>query len=159
MDSDNVYELLVREQWVGLGALCIGLLVRLLKSEAVPPPLDRIPSKARPLIALLLGIVSGALDKVVTGTPWKMAIVGGLVSSALAVLGHDVVIEWLRKGRELGPQTGPLSVPPPPNPCAEPIEVPPLPGLPRESSFPSYPSSDKMAVASSFPPVTDEKKL
>src|SRR5690348_11552401 len=115
MDSDNVYDLLVGEQWVGLGALVIALVVRLLKSEAVPPPFDRIPAKARPVVAVVLGVFSGALDKVVTGTPWRMALVGGLVSSALAVLGHDVVIEWLRKGRELGPKTGPLSVPPPPD--------------------------------------------
>lgn len=150
MDSDNVYDLLVREQWVGLGALFIALLVRLLKSAAVPPPLDHIPSKARPLVALLLGIVSGALDKIVTGTPWKMALLGGLVSSALAVLGHDVVIEYLRKGRELGPKTGPLSVPPPPDPCASSdLHVPQNPAPPSVSTFPQLPSS--------YPPVTDDK--
>lgn len=86
--------------WPVLGALVIGFIVRLLKSANVPAPFDRIPPKARPVVAVALGGLQGALQAALTSTPWQTTLVNGLVAGLLAVFGHDVLIEWLRAGKE-----------------------------------------------------------
>lgn len=95
--------------WPVLGALVIGLLVRLLKSAAVPAPFDRIPPKARPLVALVLGCAQAAIESITAGTPWKTALTNGIVAAFSAVFAHDVLIEWLRAGKE--PLSNALPVP------------------------------------------------
>ncbi len=99
-------DLASREAWVPLTALLIGLVVRLLKLPLVPYPFDQIPPKYRSVVAVALGVLSSALDRIANGTPWRAALVSGLVAAALAVLTHDVVIEGLRGGREIGQSEG-----------------------------------------------------
>ena len=101
MNIDQLIELILAHQWVAAAAVIIGALMRLQKSGRLTLPWT-IPARWRPLAGLALGILSGALEAVVAGTPWDRAIVGGLVSAAVAALGHGVVIEGLRGGRELG---------------------------------------------------------
>lgn len=86
--------------WIGLSALVIGLLVRLLKSDT-PLPFS-IPAKWRPVAAIALGLLSGVLHALSTGTPWRDALVGGLSAGMVAIVGHDVGIESIRGGVELG---------------------------------------------------------
>jgi len=113
-----------QHKWVPLAALVIGLVVRLLKSDT-KIPID-IPPRWRVWLAFGLGIVSGILETVITGVPWQSAIIGGLVSTALAVLGQNVVIDSLRAGKEFplpgliipGTQPAPdkpVTIRPPPN--------------------------------------------
>ena len=109
--------------WVVFWATAIGLLVRLLKSEKVPAPLDRIPPKARPVLALGLGQFSAVfVAAALPGVSWQQAALAGLWASALAVVGHDVFVEWLRAGKEPLQTTPPVEVPPadrvPPEPPA-----------------------------------------
>ncbi len=101
-DALLILDLADKHAWPALSAVAIGLLVRALKSPKVPPPLDRIPARARPLVALLLGIASGALEAVVAGTPWQKAVIGGVIAAAVAIASHQLVIEGARGGRELG---------------------------------------------------------
>lgn len=99
--------------WVVLWATGIGFVVRLLKSEKVPAPFDRIPPKARPLVALFLGQFSAAIvAAALPGVTWQQAAIAGLWSAALAVFGHDVLIEYLRAGKEPLQTTPPVEVPP-----------------------------------------------
>jgi hypothetical protein len=101
MASDLV-SLVQGHRWIPLAALVIHGLTRALKSDRVPAPLDRIPPAARPGVALGLGALAGVLDHVTGGTPWGTALLAGLLAAALAMSGHDVGIEWLRGGREIG---------------------------------------------------------
>jgi hypothetical protein len=86
---------------VTLAAL-IGLAVRLLKSPKAPLWARRIPPKKRVYLALALGAVASALDAVARGSSWRDAVFGGVVASALSVLGHQTMIEGARDGKELG---------------------------------------------------------
>lgn len=92
---------LVRDnKWWALAALLIGFVVRMLKSDG-PIPIT-LPAKWRPWLAVGLGIVAGVVEKISTGTPWKNAIVGGLVAAFVAISGHQLFVESARGGREIG---------------------------------------------------------
>src|SRR5688572_24126051 len=99
MNPDELVALIERRAWVPAAALVVGLLVRLMKSDT-KLPID-IPPRARAWVALGLGVLSGVLEKVATGRTWTSALVGGLVTGALAIVGHDTLIMSLRRGREL----------------------------------------------------------
>jgi hypothetical protein len=87
---EQILDLIHRHAWVALAALVIGLFALALKSPAIGSPLARIPREQRPRLILLAGVASGVLQAVVAGTPWIDALVGGLVSAGVAVLGHGV---------------------------------------------------------------------
>jgi hypothetical protein len=93
-------DLIAKHQWIGLAALIIGLVVRLLKEDTSFPPFA-IPARWRPMLALGLGVVSGALQAASTGTPWRDAVLGGLVSAFLAIAGHETVVNSLRDGEDV----------------------------------------------------------
>lgn len=105
----------LHSQIVVLVGVVIGLLVRVLKSERVPWPISEIPPKARPLLAVFFGQVSAVvLPLFIEGLPTYQAVLGGLFSAGIAVLGHDVIVEWLLKGKEGRP-----TEPAPENPTKE----------------------------------------
>jgi len=79
----------------------VGLLVRALKSDSVPPPLSRIPKEARPTIAIVLGCGLSAIEGVATGKTWQMALAEGATAAAVAMVGHYLGIEVLRGGQEI----------------------------------------------------------
>lgn len=91
--------------WLGVAAVLIGLVVRLLKSDI--PWTSTIPARWRPVLALGLGAVAAAFDAVLGGASWPDAIKVGLGAAAAAIVGHDVVIEGLRGGKELGGTSAP----------------------------------------------------
>ncbi len=101
MNIDALIQLILAHQWVAVAAFVIGALVRAQKAGKLTLPWT-ILARYRPLLALGLGLISGTLEAVIAGTPWSSAIVGGLVSAAIAGLGHGVIIEGLLDGRELG---------------------------------------------------------
>ncbi len=136
MNADTITALIKAHAWLPLAALAIGLGVRLLKSDT-KIPID-IPPQYRVWFAVILGIVAGVLDKAANGTPWKDAIIGGLSATALAVLGHNIVIDSARGGKEFNipglivPDTAPgpgkpTTLPPPPlvEEPAPPLDNPP----------------------------------
>lgn len=111
MSEIEVLVKLVQERkWVAASAVLIWAVVRLLKLPNVPWPFSKIPTRARSLVAIVLGIAAGSLDAIVNGTGWQAALINGLVSAAMAVLGHEIFVEWLRGGKE--PFSKPKSGPP-----------------------------------------------
>lgn len=110
--------------WPVVGGAIIGMIVRLLKSERVPTPFDKIPPKLRPLFALALGALQAPIETIVSGTPWPTALVNGLLAAAFAVFAHQTVIEGLRDGKEVLQGTAPVEVPPE---SRVPPETPPTP--------------------------------
>lgn len=129
-EAQAVVDMVAKRAWVPLAALVVGLIVRLLKSDT-KVPID-VPPRVRVWLALGLGVLSGVLEAVATGRAWGDAIVGGVVSAALAILGQNVVIDSLRGGRELtipglikpgvppGPGKPPSIRPPPASPGSSP---------------------------------------
>lgn len=99
--EQQLVDLYLRGEWVLLAAIAIGIVVRLLKADSKLIPAV-VPAKWRPWLAIGLGIGSGVLEAVATGKPWKSALVGGLVSGVLPILGHELVVESLRSGKEIG---------------------------------------------------------
>lgn len=124
----SAIELANQHKWWALAATVIGLTVRLLKNDG-PIPIT-IPAKYRPWLAIGLGIVAGCIEKISMGTPWKTALVGGLVAGFAAISGHQLLVESARGGREIGeskPAFIKRSLPPPPLPVegpAAPVEPP-----------------------------------
>lgn len=112
MDSD-LRAFVASGRWIPFAGALVHLAIRALKSERVPPWLARIPVAWRPRLAVLLGALLGALDHVVGGQPWLSAIGGGLAAGALAIAAHELGIESLRDGREIGE---PKDEGPPPTP-------------------------------------------
>ncbi len=87
--------------WVPAAALIIGALVRATKAGWWPEELH-IPKRARPWVVFALGWLSGSLDCLITGKAFWPATVGGLISALTAMGGHDLFVNSLRKGQELG---------------------------------------------------------
>lgn len=99
MDLNQLFQLISEHKWIAVMAVVIGAVVRLLKSDT-PLPFS-VPARWRSWLALGLGAVSGVLDSLMAGTPLLQALVEGLGSAMLAIVGHETVVEGLRKGREL----------------------------------------------------------
>ena len=130
MDVDQLVALIGERKWVPLAAIVIGFATRLIKDDTKIP--INIPADARIWFVLGLGVVSGVLEKVIEGTTWTAALVGGAISVAIAVLTHETLIASIRKGKEI-----------------------PVPGLmiPGASPSPHAPATVPPVVMSEPPPV------
>lgn len=107
MDIDQLVTLMQTHAWIPLASVVIGLAVRLVKSDkAVAWFPIAIPPQVRSWLALGLGLIAGVLDKVVAGAPWPTAMLGGLVAAISAISGHELVVESLRGGRDIGVPKG-----------------------------------------------------
>lgn len=84
---------------ITLAALAIHVTMRALKAGALN---EWIPGRYRPFLALALGGVAMCVDALAAGTPTEEALLSAVVAVALAMLGHDVVIEGVRGGKEIG---------------------------------------------------------
>lgn len=99
MNPSDIAQLVQDHKWIPLSAIVIGLLVRLMKSDTTFP--ITIPPRARMWAAFVLGFVGAVLQYYVQGeVSWTNAIVGGVISSVFAVVGHNAVIDSMRGGRE-----------------------------------------------------------
>ncbi len=134
---DHLLDAIAERRWLPVATIVIGLVVRLLKSDT-KIPID-IPPRARVWLAFGLGIVSGILEKVITGVGWEPAILGGLGAAVVAIAGHDAFIASIRGGKEL-PIPGLILPGARPAPSA-PITIPPEPPLPRINTDTEPPSS------------------
>lgn len=83
-----------------MAAVFIGGIVRAMKAGFWPEWLY-VPAKHRIYVVLALGWLSGSLESLIMGKPLLEALIGGFISSATAVLGHQTFIESMRGGKEL----------------------------------------------------------
>lgn len=143
MPITDILPMIQSHAWVPLAALVIGFLVRALKSDAfVLPSWAAVAAPYRPLLVLALGIVSGVLNAVVAGTPWRDALIGGCLSALMALIGHTTIVDVLRGGRDIGaPPVGGVepSYYPPPPPAKGPLYQPPAPRESEEVTLPRGP--------------------
>lgn len=139
MPITDILPMIQSHAWVPLAALVIGFLVRALKSDAfVLPSWAAVAAPYRPLLVLALGIVSGVLNAVVAGTPWRDALIGGCLSALMALIGHTTIVDVLRGGRDIGApappaEKGPLYQPPAP-PSSDEVTLPKGPSVQRCSA-------------------------
>ena len=122
MDIDQIIALAAAHKWAAAAALVIGFVVRLTKTDT-KVPID-VPAKWRAPLALVLGQVSGVLEHVAASTAWKAALLGGLASTVVAILGHEWIVERFLKPF-LGKFGGDLPVPM----LMKPAETPPVSNL------------------------------
>jgi hypothetical protein len=125
MDINNIVAALVSGKWVLAGAFFVLGVVALLKQGYVSTWLaSKLPSAAVPYLAVVLGVLGTAASSVISGKPLLQAIISGFQSGVTAVFLHEVIVEGLRKGKELIPSRlpSPSSAPPasPPAPPAPP---------------------------------------
>ena len=98
-DLMQFYALLKANAYLLLAAFSIGLFVRALKSDTKIP--FEIPSRFRPPVAALLGIVAGGLEAVAKGMPFQDALRQGAIMGLVTILGHFLVIDVIRGGKEI----------------------------------------------------------
>jgi hypothetical protein len=102
---------LLGHQWLVVSSILIGGAVRLVKGDT---PLPYVPPRYRPFLAVLLGGVSAALQALTQHIPVQQALLEGALSVFVAISGHEIIIESLFGGRELGgPKRDASSSPPP----------------------------------------------
>lgn len=107
LDPQKLADLAHNRLWVPLASIILLWVVRLLKSDT-KLPIDIPSGWPRYAIVFVLGTVSGILEKVAGEVPslhydkhtWTSAIVGGLVTSATALVLHNGW-ENFTKGKEL----------------------------------------------------------
>jgi hypothetical protein len=83
-----VFDLIRSHAWLAVATLVIAAGLAAAKSPKVGSLFARVPREQRPRVVLALGLLSGILDAVTRGTPWPEALVYGVISAALAALGH-----------------------------------------------------------------------
>jgi hypothetical protein len=87
MDPNLLLQALTSHAWPAVVGACLVLVVYLARLPGVQPQWQRLPAAYRPLVPVLLGVVSGVAEALSTRQPWLPALVGGVVSAlpALAV--------------------------------------------------------------------------
>ena len=99
IDPQIVVDMIQKRAWLPIGALSIGLVMRLLKTDIkIFPSIDN--PRFRIWACFALGQAAGTLEAIIAGKTYKEAIIWGLTQSVLAIVGHNAVIESLRGGKE-----------------------------------------------------------
>lgn len=89
--------------WVGAAAFLIGFVTRILKGDNfVLPARWHVSTALRRYFVVILGLVSALGEIIALGAPWRWALLDGLLSVVLSFLGHAVIVDLLRKGRDIG---------------------------------------------------------
>lgn len=99
---ETVVQLVQAHAWWALGAIAIGGLVRLTKSDTPIPGWTGLAPAWRARLALGLGAVQVAVEALAASKPWQEALLDGALAALAAIAGHEVVVEGFRGGRELG---------------------------------------------------------
>lgn len=93
-------DLAAENKWLPFSAALIYLLVRVLKSEWMFWPLNKLPAKMRTMAAVVLGFAAAAVQSIAGGAPIRQTITTNLLAALTAITFHDTVVEWLRGGKE-----------------------------------------------------------
>jgi len=95
-------------QWVIFGALVVGALVAFSKQGWLSAWLaKKITPAMTPYYAILVSVLTVGSGDLSSGKSWQQAIQDALSAVMVAIVGHELVIEGFRKGRELVPERAP----------------------------------------------------
>lgn len=90
--SDHLYILVV--------AIVVGGLVAASKAGWFGDWLAKVPAKARPWMALGMSCLAMVAAQVQQGVDWRKALLHGVYAAAVAVLGHQTIVEGMMSGKE-----------------------------------------------------------
>ncbi len=94
-------------QWVAGAAILVGLLVSATKQGWFGAWVQaHVPAMARPWLALVLASLGAVATRVQAGQDLPHALIDAAYAAAVAVLGHQVVVEGARGGQEILPEAG-----------------------------------------------------
>lgn len=148
---DTLVQLARANAWVPLIAFAVGGIIRIGKSDAL---VAKIPLHFKPehraYWALGLAVVGAAVDRLATGGTWYDAIAGGLVAGSVAIAGHEVVVNGIRKGRDFGVKKEP---PAPPNEWTDDSQRPPAGTVYPSPKISNYPLAAAVLVLAAFAAV------
>jgi len=136
LSANDLLALVQAKNWMAVAALVVFSLVRLMKPDTKLP--INIPSRWRPVIAVVLGEASMAIyQAAIGGLTWKQGLAGGAIVGVGAIMAHVFGVDVLGKGKDV-PLPKALSIRPPPPPPPPPagdevvvVDVPPPPKTPR----------------------------
>lgn len=94
----DLADLVARRNWPLVGMAVVWAIVRLLKSDSRLPDALDVHEDLRPLVPIVLGAISGCLEHLLTGVPWKDALTGAAVTAFGAILAQDVIARALLRG-------------------------------------------------------------
>jgi hypothetical protein len=93
------------KQYVVVGAFVVGVIIAASKSGWLGTWLaTKVPPQARPFLAVVVGILTVSATEMKAGVEWKTALLHAIFAAATAVLGHQMVVEGLRNGKEIMPK-------------------------------------------------------
>lgn len=105
MNLQPVVDAIKAHNWVLLAALVVGFLVAVAKQGWAGAWIaSKMPARALPYYAVVLSLLGAAATQLTQGVPLNTVISNALAAAAIAIAGHNVVIEGLRGGVELIPQ-------------------------------------------------------
>ena len=107
VDGAFLYKAFTQHEWaLGSAVILYGLAV-LIKQGWLGPWLQaKIPQRALPVIAPATSLVLLTTGEIIGGKAWPSAVFDGLLAGFLPVIGHEVVIESARNGKEIVPPRG-----------------------------------------------------
>jgi hypothetical protein len=138
VSADTLVQALRANAWIPILTVVVGAIIRASKNDPAVARLKfYIKPENRPLWAMVWAIGLAALDRFATGGTWYDALAGGLVAGSAAIAGHEIVVNRMRKGRDIGIKKAPKppTVPPPDwvddslRPPAKPTIIPTWPKL------------------------------
>jgi hypothetical protein len=110
---DDIIRTARSHSWIPFFTLFVAAIVRLSKTDyAVRWFPIYCPPRGRPWFAVGLGVLVAVAAKL-AGASWGETIMGALTVGPGAMAAHDLIVESLRKGRDIGIKKLP---PPPPTP-------------------------------------------
>lgn len=120
--------------WVLFAALTIGAFIALSKQGWFGAYVQaHMPARALPYYAVALSVIGAATTEIVAGVPLNTALAHAAAAALLAIVGHNVVIEGLRSGKEIVPEKAAKG--PPPMPVQQPQAEPENSVAPEKHSF------------------------
>lgn len=131
VDPNALVDAFHNHQWALLEALGVYFFAAFCKQGWFSLWLAaRIPKRALPVLVPLTGIALFWAGEVIAGKPWQAALVDGLIAGFVPVVGHAVVVDAARGGKEIVPETKAVTVmrttPPPPLPLVSKPPAPPI---------------------------------
>jgi hypothetical protein len=110
MDPNLLLTAIAAHAWPTVVGCALVLIVYLAKLPAVKAQWERLPAWSRPLLPVLLGLLSGVGEALSTSQPWLPALVGGILA-ALPALAVALPSPVIHRAEIVEPDTTPGAAP------------------------------------------------
>jgi hypothetical protein len=104
IDSALIAGAIQNHQWALLAAIVIYALTAAMKQGWLGSTLAKLPKRVIPLVPTVLGVVCVTSGELIGHQLWPMALANGLLAGFAPILGHELLIESARGGKEVVPK-------------------------------------------------------